>query len=123
MTYRAILVDDDSLFRDWLRSLLQTSEDFKVIGEASCAADCIVLLNAVNADVVVVDVHMPGRDGLELAEHIKTHFTVVKTIVTSSHNDRVYSRLAEQEGAQAFIPKAELSIASLLDALRAAPVP
>ena len=61
MTYRAVLVDDDPLFRDWLRSLLAGSKDFEVLGEACNGAECIVLLNTVNPDVVVLDVYMPDR--------------------------------------------------------------
>jgi len=123
VTYPAVLVDDDPLFRDWLRSLLAGSKDFEVLGEACNGAGCIVLLNTVNPHVVVLDVYMPDWDGLELAQHIKTHFAGIKTIITSSHSDRVYSRIAAENGAGAFIPKADLSTSALLRALEAAPVP
>lgn len=117
-TYRTILVDDDPLFRAWLRPSLEESAHFQILGEACNGAECIRLVNEVKPDVVILDVHMPDWDGLELADYIKTNFSDIKTIVTSSHSDQVYSRLAEQDGAVAFIPKADLSISALLQALQ-----
>ncbi len=116
--YRTVLVDDDPAFRDWLRPLLERSEHFEVCGEAGNGAECIAFLNHETPDVVVLDVYMPGCDGLELAQHIREHYPGIMTIVTSSHSERVYSRLARQEGAAAFIPKADLSVAALLEALQ-----
>lgn len=121
--YRTVLVDDDSLFRGWLRSLLEESKDFEVTGEARNGAECLGLLDTIAPDVVLLDVDMPDRDGLELAGCISTRCPGVRTIVVSSHDDRVYSRLAALEGAVAFIPKSDLSVSSLLHHLQAAPVP
>ena len=117
-TYRTILVDDDALFRDWLRPLLEESAHFQLSGEAANGEECIALIDKEKPDLVILDVYMPDWDGLALAEHIKTHFPSVKTIVTSSHSDCLYSRLAERDGALAFIPKARLSITALLQALQ-----
>jgi len=115
--YRTLLVDDDPLFRAWLRPLLEESPHFQVLGEACNGAECIRLIDETRPDVVVLDVYMPDGDGLELADQIRMHSPEVQTIVTSSHSNPVYSRLAEQDGAVAFIPKAGLSIAALLQAL------
>jgi len=121
-TYRTLLVDDDPLFRDWLRSLLEASESFDVMAEAGDGGECLCLLDTLTPDVVVLDVNMPDRDGLELAGYISANCPGVRTIVVSSHDDRVYSRLAALEGAVAFIPKSCLSVSSLLQSLQAAPV-
>jgi DNA-binding NarL/FixJ family response regulator len=123
MKYRTAIVDDDPLFREWLRSLLEGSRSFQLLGEACTGAECLVLLDKHDVDAVVLDVNMPDWDGLELAGYIRTRFPDVRIVVTSSHSDRVYSMLAQQKGAQAFIPKENISIASLLRALEAAPVP
>ncbi|MFO7712299.1 MAG: response regulator transcription factor [Dehalococcoidia bacterium] len=121
--YRTVLVDDDPLFRGWLRSLLEASERFDVMAEAGDGGECLGLLDTLNPDVVVLDVNMPDRDGLELAGYISAHCPGVRTIVVSSHGAPVYSRLAALEGASAFIPKSDLSVSSLLQSLQAAPVP
>lgn len=123
MGYRIVVADDDPLFREWLRSLLEGSGDFELAGEACNGEECIALLSTVNPDSVILDVKMPDWDGLELAEHIRTHFPGVKTVVVSSYNDRIYSMLAQQKGAQAFIPKDHLSISALRRALEVASGP
>lgn len=98
--------------------MLEASPHFHVLGEACNGTECIRLVDSVKPDVVLLDVYMPDWDGLELADYIRANFADIKTIVTSSHNDQVYSRLAEQDGAVAFIPKSALSVTALLDALQ-----
>lgn len=122
-TYSTVVVDDDPLFRDWLRSSLEEGGDFRVLGEACNGAECIDLVHRVTPDVVILDLHMPDRDGLELAAYIKWHFPATRTIVTSSDDAPVYSRLARQQGVLAFIPKATLSVSALRQSLQAEPVP
>ena len=121
--YRTLLVDDDPLFREWLRSLLEASERFDVMAEAGNGGECLCFLDILTPDVVVLDVNMPDRDGLELAGYISANCPGVRTIVVSSHEDRIYSMLAAAEGAVAFIPKSGLSVSALLQSLQAAPVP
>ena len=112
--YRVIVADDEPEARQWLRSLLEGSEDFQVVGEASNGTEALRLVELLLPDLVIADVYMPSPDGLELARYIQHHFPGTKTILISVHGERVYERLAREEGALAFIRKAELS----LDALR-----
>jgi len=121
--YRTLVVDDDPLFRDWLRSLLEDSLHFEVMAEAGNGAECLGLLDTLTPDVVLLDVDMPDRDGLELTGYISANCPGVRTIVVSSHEDRIYSMLAAAEGAVAFIPKSGLSVSALLQSLQASPVP
>jgi len=120
--YRTLLVDDDPMFRDWLRSLLEDSRHFEVMGEAGNGAECLGLLDTLTPDVVLLDVDMPDRDGLEVTGYITANCPGVRTIVVSSNEDRVYSMLAAAEGAVAFIPKSGVSVSALLQSLQAAPV-
>jgi len=122
-TYRTLLVDDDPLFRDWLRALLEESRHFEVLAEAGNGAECLGLLDTLTPDVVLLDVDMPDRDGLELTGYISVNCPGVRTIVVSSNEDRIYSMLAAAEGAVAFIPKSSLSVSALLQSLQASPVP
>ncbi len=123
MKYGIVLVDDDPLFREWLRSSLEKSRDFTVLGEACNGVECVDLVHRLTPDVVILDLHMPDRDGLELAAYIRWHLPATQTIVTSSDDAPVYSRLARQQGVRAFIPKANLSISALRQSLQAEPVP
>ena len=114
MVYRVIVADDEPEFRRWFRSLLDGSKDFQVVGEASTGTEALRLVALLAPDVVITDVYMPDSDGLEVARYIQQHFPAIKAILVSAHRERVYKRLAREEGALAFIPKETLS----LDALR-----
>ena len=118
-TYEVILVDDERDYRDWLRSLLAGSPEFSVIAEAGSGAEVLGLVDRLTPDVVISDVDMVDGDGLDLARHVAGHSPQVKVILVSGHDERGYARLARQEGAVAFIPKAKLTLEALREALSA----
>jgi two-component system response regulator YesN len=120
MAYRVIVADDEPEFRGWLRSLLQGSRDFQVVGEAGTGAEAIELVKSLTPDLVIADMYMPEPDGLEVARYIQDHFPASRAILVSAHEERVYERLAREEGALAFIPKAKLSLDTLSQTLQAA---
>ena len=107
---RVVIADDEAEFRRWLRSLLEGSEDFHVVGEASRGTEAIEIIAMLNPELVIADVYMPDLDGLELARHIQQHFPAISVIIIGAHEDRVYERLAMEEGAMAFLPKSNLSL-------------
>jgi YesN/AraC family two-component response regulator len=116
--YRVIIADDEPDFRTWLRSLLDNSEDFLLVGEASNGTEAVDLLPSLTPDLVIADMYMPGPDGLEVARYVQLHFPATKAILISAHQERVYEKLASDEGALAFIPKTELSLNTLRQALQ-----
>jgi two-component system response regulator YesN len=115
---RVIVADDEPEFRSWLKSLLDRSEDFLLIGEASNGTEAIELIPSLLPDLVIADMYMPEPDGLELARHVQRHFSGIKAILVSAYEERVYERLAKEQGALAFIPKARLSLDALRRALK-----
>jgi two-component system, response regulator YesN len=110
---RVVIADDETEFRGWLRSLLDASEAFQLVGEATNGSEAIQLINELVPDLVIADVFMPDIDGLEVLQSISKKYPAIKIILTSSCDERVYSKLAKEEGALCFIPKAELSLNSL----------
>ena len=110
---RVVIADDEAEFREWLRSLLEASETFRLVGEAKNGSEAIQLIDKLVPDLVIADVFMPDLDGLEVLQSISKNYPSIKIILTSSCDERVYSRLAKEEGALCFIPKAELSLNSL----------
>ena len=116
--YRVFVADDEPEFRDWLRLLLENSEDFRLVGEAKTGTEAIYLIPSVLPDLVIADIYMPEPDGLEVARYVKRHLSGVKAILVSAYEERVYERLAKEEGALAFIPKAKLSLNALRQALK-----
>jgi two-component system response regulator DesR len=118
--YRVIVADDEPEFRGWLRSLLENSEDFQIVGEASSGAEAVQLIPSVSPDLVIADMYMPEPDGLEVAKYVQDLFPNTKAILVSAHEERVYQRLAKEAGALTFIPKVTFSLDALRQALREA---
>jgi two-component system response regulator YesN len=115
---RVMVADDEPDFRGWLRSLLNDSGDFRLIGEVSNGTEALQLIPSLLPDLVIADIHMPEPDGLEVVRYVRRHFAGIKAILVSAHEERVYERLAREEGALAFIPKARLSLDALRRALK-----
>lgn len=111
---RVVVADDEPEYRSWLKSVLNDSGDFRLVGEAGNGTEAFELIPSLLPDLVIADLYMPEPDGLEVVRYVQRHFSGIKAILVSSHEERVYERLAKDEGALAFIPKAKLS----LDALR-----
>ena len=84
---RCLIVDDESPARDELRYLLQNYEDIEVVGEAATVSEARVLLDAVHYDVILLDIRMPGDDGLALAEHLRGIEASPAVIFTTAYPD------------------------------------
>jgi DNA-binding NarL/FixJ family response regulator len=112
--HRVIVVDDEPDFRQWLCRLLKGGDDFEVVGEVDSGEKAIRLMAELQPDLMIVDLYMPGMDGLEMTRYIQQHYPGVSVVLVSAQQERAYERLAEEEGALAFIPKLKLT----LDAIR-----
>lgn len=120
---RVMVADDEPEFRDWLKSVLNDSADFHLVGEVRNGRDALELIPSLLPDLLIADVYMPEPDGLELVRYVQRHFSGIKAILVSAHEERVYEKLAREEGALAFIPKARLSLEALRQALKGAVAP
>jgi DNA-binding NarL/FixJ family response regulator len=118
-----MVADDEPEFRGWLRSVLNDSKDFRLIGEVSSGAEALQLIPSLLPDLLIADMYMPDPDGLEVVRYVQRHFSGIKAILVSAHEERVYERLAREEGALAFIPKARLSVDTLRQVLKGEAAP
>ena len=116
--YRVVVVDDEPEFRQWLRSLFGSSEDFCVVGEANSGAEAVDIIPSLKPDLVIADMYMPGPDGLELTRCVQENFPDTRAILVSAYTERVYERLAKEAGALTFISKVSFSLEALRGALR-----
>jgi DNA-binding NarL/FixJ family response regulator len=107
-----LVVDDHPSFRKTARVLLE-SEGFEVVGEAADGASAIEAVRSLRPDVVLLDVYLPDIDGFEVVAALNRNGPRPKIVLTSSHDVRDFGRLVEGSGARGFIPKAELSGATL----------
>ena len=109
-----LLVDDYAPFRESARGLLE-SGGFDVVGEAEDGEAALRLVKEVRPEVVLLDVHMPGLDGFEVARRLAELDPPPVVVLTSSRDD--YAPLVEGSAAHAFVRKDALSAETLAAAL------
>ena len=114
---RVLLVDDHALFRQGLRELLAKEHDLRVAAEAGGYAQAIEMLRTKDVGVVVADLSMPGRDGIDLISYIKASHPDVSILVLTMHEDSEYAARALRSGASGYMTKGSTS-EDLVSAIR-----
>ncbi len=119
MTVRVLLADDQALIRSGFRALLSTAPDLEVVGEASDGAQAVELVLATRADVVVMDIRMPGVDGIEATRRISADDDLagVRVLVLTTFEDDEHVLDAVRAGASGFLGKS-VEPQLLIDAIR-----
>ena len=103
---RIIIADDHAIFRDGLRRLLATQEDFQVIGEASDGKEAIALAQSLKPDVLLLDLAMPRVPGMEVLRELSKQETPVRTILLTAAIQPFAVTSALQLGARGIVLKA-----------------
>lgn len=106
---KILLVEDHPIFRQGLAQLINSVSDMTVCGEAEDFAEALRLIKETNPDLVIVDITLKNRNGIELIKDIKQLHPAVKTIVLSMHDEKVYAQRALRAGAKGYIMKLEAS--------------
>jgi len=114
-----LVVDDHRCFADLLSAALGTVEGLRCLATASTAAEGLELTVALRPSVVVMDIEMPGVDGLTATRQLRSVSPGTAVAVVSAHNDGEWIARAARAGASAFIPKGG-SLLEMIDVLRAA---
>lgn len=114
---RLLLVDDHELVRIGLSSLLQAEEDLEVVAQAGSVPDALACLAIHEVDVAIVDIAMPGMNGLSLLERMAQAYPEVKIIMLSMHADEGYVVEALRGGAAGYVLKGA-GAASVIEAAR-----
>jgi len=119
VTIRVVLADDQALIRSGFRVLIDSAEDLEVVGEAATGDDAVRLARATRADVVLMDIRMPGTDGIAATEAITgdDDLAGVKVVVLTTFEIDAYVIEAVRAGASGFLSKS-IEPADLLDAIR-----
>ncbi len=116
---RVLLADDHTLVRAGIRRLLEAYSDIQVVAEADNGNDVAELVSLFHPDVALLDLSMPGKNGLEVAAELHRRFPDTAVVIMSMHADVSYVRTALDYGACGFVVK-EAAPAELELALRAA---
>lgn len=91
---RLVIADDHSMFREGLRELLTRSGEFEVVGEAGSAAETMQCVRELAFDVLILDLAMPGRSGVDLVRQVKNERPSLPVLVLSMHAEDQYAVLS-----------------------------
>jgi len=117
VTIQVILADDQPLVRAGLRRLLDQTSDIDVAGEAGTGAEAVRLARDTGADVVIMDIRMPGMDGIEATRLITAAGTHARVLVLTTFDDDDYVYGALRAGASGFLVK-DMALEDILTAVR-----
>jgi two-component system invasion response regulator UvrY len=117
MTTRVILCDDHALIRRGIRDTLADAQDIEVVGEAGDYGELRSLLRTTSCDVLVLDINMPGRSGLDVLQVLKDEAGAMRVLVVSMHPEEQYAIRALRAGAYGYVNKGS-DAHVLVDAVR-----
>jgi len=117
MNTRIAIFDDNKNIRNSISMLLHSVLSLDVVGTFSDASDCVEKVNSCRPDVILMDIQMPGINGIEAIQLIKEKFPKVLILVQTAYEDDDYIMNAILAGASGYILKSQLNI-KLIDAIR-----
>ena len=115
---RAFVVDDHTIFRSGLKRLLLDEPDIRVTGEARSGAEAIDALRGGMFDLVLLDINLDGRSGLEVLATMRRAFPAMPVLMLSMYPEEQYALVAMRAGASGYLPK-DAEPAELTTAIRA----
>jgi DNA-binding NarL/FixJ family response regulator len=117
MPFDVLLVDDHKIMRDGIKAILNRSSEFRVVGEAENGTDAVQFVRKFRPPLVLMDIGLPGLNGVETTAEILRHQPDCKVVILSMYDDEHSVVSAVRSGARAFILK-RASDNDLLEALR-----
>jgi DNA-binding NarL/FixJ family response regulator len=102
---RILVVDDHPMVREGLRGMLLTADDLEVVGEAGTASEAVVQAEALQPDVVLLDIQLPDDDGLTALRRIKAVAPVTSVLMVTMHENAAYITQAITGGAAGYVLK------------------
>jgi two-component system, NarL family, response regulator NreC len=116
-TIRVALIDDHTIVRSGLRALLRGAPDIVVVGEAASGSEAVALVTRTGADVVVMDLDMPGGDGATATRALSREVPSVKVLILTMHTEQERLLPLLNDGARGYLAK-DAADRELLDAIR-----
>src|SRR5512135_320460 len=116
---RILIADDHDVVRDGLRLILESEDDFEVVGEAADGAEAVRLCSELRPQVVLMDLRMPGMDGLTAIKHIRQQQPDINIVILTTYNEDALMIEGLRSGARSYLLK-DTKRQVLFDTLRAA---
>ena len=114
---RVLVVDDHSVIRRGIQSILRPWPEWEISGEASSGEEAIELTGELKPDIVLMDISMPGMGGLEATRSIRTYYPQAKVLLLTLYDSPEWAETALRAGARGYILKSD-SEGELLKALK-----
>src|SRR3954471_2308244 len=102
---RLLLADDEHLIRGALAALLSLEDDLAIVAEAATGPEALAMARAHEPDVAVLDLQMPGADGVKVATSLRTELLSCKVLIVTSHGRPGHLKRALAAGVRGFVPK------------------
>jgi len=102
---RVVIADDHTILREGLRQLLGASADVEVVAEAADGHEVLARVRNLDFDVLLLDMSMPGKSGIELIKHVKSEKPKLRVLVLSMHEETQYAVRAIKAGASGYVTK------------------
>ncbi len=104
---RILILDDHPITRYGLTQLINHEPDLQVCGDAESAAQALAAIKSARPDLVLADITMPGKSGLEFIKDLQVHCPTVPVLVISMHDERIYAERVLRAGGRGYIMKNE----------------
>ena len=105
MSIKVMIADDHVLMREGVKQLLEYDGSIKVISEAADGVECLKILETVTPDILLLDINMPNKNGIEVLEDIKNKNIDIKILILTVHNEIEYLLRAVDIGVDGYILK------------------
>ncbi|GAA0981301.1 MULTISPECIES: response regulator transcription factor [Nocardiopsidaceae] len=102
---RILVADDEHLIRDAIAGLLDLEDDFEVVGQAASGDEALATALRVRPDVALLDLQLPGPDGIEVARRLAAELPDCRCVIVTSHGRPGYLKSALAAGVRGFLPK------------------
>ncbi len=113
---RVLMIDDHPIVRSGIRMLLEQAGDIEVVGEAEQGMDAVGLVKRLKPDVLLLDMEMPGKTGVEVAREVEAARLAVRVLALSAHDDEEYILNLLANGAAGYLTKEE-ALDTIVDAV------
>lgn len=103
--YRVIIVDDHAMLRQGIKRIVDESKDLEIVGEAGNGPELLEMLEDTPADMIILDISMPGIGGIELTKKMHRSYPDIKVLILSMHKEKEYLYHALAAGADGYLLK------------------